>query len=369
MSLKVAHIADVHLRQRQYGYPQRGADFLSALLSAIRKAHEVGCHYIIVAGDLLDSTNPGAAVCIDQLDDVQGLLKELKVCMLITSGNHDKTSPHWCSRFNKFFKDEDGGMKVIDNEIYTLKNEEVAVTAYGLPFMPDNEFREALPTLPEADVLIWHAAIKEFTGYPTENAITCAELNCGKWSLVAMGDQHVHKVIVEGDTVIAYPGSTELCSTSEDLEKQMLVYDFNANGSLDVTSVAFDTRKKQIFTVKTEKELDDAISKFDPNAVIFVRYTTDITNANLKLHNAAKPTNLLRLTPITPVKGTAADVSITEELKDPVEFLRDAIPVFVKDKDRAQRITPLCASVLSQDIDYMKELEAYCETQLNKTII
>lgn len=368
MSLKVAHIADCHLRQRQYGYPQRGEDFLNGIKSAINKAHECGCKYIVAAGDLLDSTNPGAAVCIDQLDSIQLLLKELNLCMLITSGNHDKTSPHWCSRFNKFFKEEEGGMKVIDNEFYTLKQDEVEVVAYGLPFLPDSEFRELLPDLPEADILIWHAAIKEFTGYPTENAITCKELDCGKWKLVMMGDQHIHKVLVEGDTTIAYPGSTELCSSSEDFEKELLVYEFQKDKSFTICSKAFKTRKKQLFIVKTEEELDEAVANFDPTAVIFIKYCKDIPMASFKITNGIKPTNILRAIPFSNSKTSDAKLTV-DELKDPVSFLRDTLQIIVKDKDRAQRIENVCVAALTPDLDFAKELEVFIEGELNKVVI
>lgn len=366
--LKVAHIADCHLRQRQYGYPQRGEDFLNGIISAINKAHDNECKYLIVAGDLLDSTNPGAAVCIDQLDTLHDLVKKYKMCMLVTSGNHDKTSPNWCSRFNKFFKDSEGGIRVIDNEMYTLKNEEVEINCYGLPFLPDAEFREVLPTLPEADILVWHAAIKEFTGYPTENAITCKELDCGKWKLVAMGDQHINKVLVEGETTIAYPGSTELCSSSEDFEKSILIYEFSEDKSFVVKNEAFETRKKQLFIINTAEELDKAVEAFDPKAVIFIKYNRDINNAAFIINKAIKSTNILRAVPFSKANTSNAKITV-DELKDPVSFLRETLYKIIKDKDRAQRIENVCVSGLTPGTDFPKELELFCETQLNKTIV
>lgn len=365
-TLKIAHIADCHLRQRQYGYPQRGEDFLKGILSAITTAHEQGADIILVAGDMLDSTNPGAAVCIDQLDEIQSVLKELKFRMYITSGNHDKTYPHWCSRFNKFFSEDTGGMRVIDNDMITISKGDISLSIYGLPFMSDNEFRDSIEELPKADILVWHAAIKEFTGYPTDNAISCAELNCGKWKLVAMGDQHIHKYLKEGDTTIAYPGSTELCSTSEDFEKQLLMYTWTSNDDFKIDSIPFTTRKKQQFVVKTEKELDKAISEFDESSIIFIKYAKEIPNASFKINKALKSTNIARLIPLTSTKKNGSDITV-KELRDPVSYLRDNINILVKDTDRAQRISSLCVSVLSQDIDYMKDVEQYCESKLNST--
>lgn len=366
--VKIAHVADCHLRQRQYGYPQRGEDFLNGLISAINKAHECGCKYILVAGDLLDSTNPGAAVCIDQLDLLHELVKKHKMCMLVTSGNHDKTYPSWCSRFNKFYKETEGGIKVIDDEMYTVNIGNTDITIYGLPFLSDADFREVLPTLPSADILVWHAAIKEFTGYPTENAITCAELNCGKWKLVAMGDQHINKVLVEGETTIAYPGSTELCSSSEEFEKSILIYEFKKDKTFNIVKEPFETRKKQLFIIKTEEELEKAIKEFDPKAVIFVKYNRDINNAAFLINKAIKSTNILRAVPFATTNTNTSKITV-DELKDPVSYLRETLYKIVKDKNKAQRIENLCVTGLTPGADFVKELSQYCELHLDKTIV
>lgn len=41
--MKIAHIADTHLRQRQYGVPGRGDDFVTGLSNAIKR-HAKAAH-------------------------------------------------------------------------------------------------------------------------------------------------------------------------------------------------------------------------------------------------------------------------------------------------------------------------------------
>ena len=67
-TIKIAHIADCHLRVAQYGSKRRGGKFLQGVLSAVRKAASLGIKYILCSGDLLDASNPGPLVCVEQLE-------------------------------------------------------------------------------------------------------------------------------------------------------------------------------------------------------------------------------------------------------------------------------------------------------------
>lgn len=368
--MKIAHIADCHLRQRQYNSPQRGEDFLNGLKSAIKTAHDNGCNHILVSGDLLDSTNPGSAVCIHQLDSLQDFLVKLQMKLVTTDGNHDKTNPSWCSRFNRQSEKLGYGIFEINNKSITLTEGKVSVTVHGLPYMSDETLRSMLKedSIPHTDILMWHGAIKEFIGYPTENTISMSELTKDKrWKLIAMGDQHVHKMLTDNGVTVAYSGSTELCKLNEDLEKKMWIYDWDEAGTFKYTSVSFDTRKKQLFVLKTEEEFAAALKTFDPNAILFVTYSTEIQNAALRLQMAVKETNILRTVPLYP--STINVLSIKDNnIGDIVQFLREHIKELV-DSEVAARIENLCVSVLSQDIDFMADINKYCEDKLGTNIV
>lgn len=367
--MKIAHIADTHLRQRQYGNPTRGEDFLNGLLSAIKAAHASGASVILAAGDILDSTNPGPQVCITQLDTVNNLLIELNMVMLVISGNHDKTSPNWCERFEDYDDGAAPGIKVIDNQTYVLDGK---ISVVGIPFMSDSELRARLADddIPHGDILMWHGAIAEFTGYAAEGAITMEELTKdNRWRLIAMGDQHIHNYKESNDVIVAYPGSTELCSVSEDFDKKLYVYDWHDDGTFDIASVPFDTRKKQAFDIETEEDLEKAVSEFEESAVIFVKYNREIPNALLRMQTAVKPTNILRAVPYAKTSKRAVDVSRHCDVGDPVTFLNNNINKLVKDPEQAERIRGVASSMLSESIDAGKELEGFINNTLGQILI
>lgn len=370
MIMKIAHIADTHLRQRQYGNPTRGEDFLNGLLSAIKAAHASGARVILAAGDILDSTNPGPQVCITQLDTVNNLLIELNMVMLVISGNHDKTSPNWCERFEDCDDGAAPGIKVINNQTYVLDGK---ISVVGIPFMSDSELRARLAAddIPHGDILMWHGAIAEFTGYVAEGVITMEELTKDKrWKLIAMGHLHIHNYKESNGVIAAYPGSTELLSVSEDFDKKLYVYDWDCEtGTFEIESVPFHTREKQKFEIDTEEELDKAVSEFEESAVIFVKYNSKIPNARLRMQTAVKPTNILRAVPYAKTSKRAVDVSRHCDVGDPVTFLNNNINKLVKDPEQAKRIRGIASSMLSEGIDAGKELEGFINNTLGQILI
>lgn len=366
--MKIAHIADTHLRQRQYGNPGRGEDFLNGILEAIKTAHTHGANVVLAAGDILDSTNPGPQVCITQLDRVNKELLDRDMLMLVISGNHDKTSPSWCERFVGVDKmSTDIGIRVIDNQEYYIDGR---IKVVGIPFMADKELRDKLAadTIPHGDILMWHGAIAEFTGYASEGAITLEELTKDKrWKLIAMGDQHIHNYKESNGVIVAYPGSTELCSVSEDFEKQLYIYDWDCEtGTFEIESIPFHTREKQKFEIDTEEELDKACESFHKDSVIFVKYNREIPNALLRLQAAVKPTNILRAVPYLKGQKRATEVSKGCSVGDPVQFLNDNINKLVKDPMQAERIRNVAGAMLSEEIDAGKVLEDYINKELDQ---
>lgn len=362
--VKIAHIADVHLRNAQYGSRNRAGDFTQGMLNAIDKAAEMGIHHMIVAGDLLDTVNPGTQVCITALDRIQACAVEKDVTLYTISGNHDRAVPSWVSRFG------DSGPGFVDINNRTVDVDGVRV--HGVPYMHDNEMRELLPELPEAEVLVWHAALKDFAGFPVENAMTVQEFaDTGKWQLLAMGDIHKYGTATASrpdkfDMLAAYPGSTELCSAAEDDVKCMAVYAFSAypgGGVLlnQMERVNFPTRRVQRFTVKTEEELEEAVGRFADDALIFVRYADNVPGALMRLRAAVKDTALL--VPTSFVAGTE-NCDMPEyglDCGSPEEYLEHVLPQLADSPEQAARIAGLCRAVITGNGDLVSEIEAYCE--------
>lgn len=368
-TFKIAHIADTHLRARQYGNTERGTDFLKGFRSAIEAAADSGIHYMIVAGDILDTRNPGATVCIEDLSDIQALAVRKGVQLLWIQGNHDKVSsgdPHWIDWYNE--QDDDGyGFRYIGGDKVIIGNDNVTITVAGLDYCHDQEFRELLPELPDADIFVWHAAIKDFCGFPVETAVTVRELaDAGKWKVVAMGDIHEHKKIECDGMVVAYPGSTEMCSSAEEFEKCMWVYEFDKGRNLvGVSTLPFNTREKQAIRIDTAADMDSFAEKVHAGAVVYVKYNDSIENALYRINNHGKEGVLIVASSYSvDTRGNVTEVARDLDVNDPVKYLREVLPSLAKDEEQAERIGNLCAALFDQGIDPVSEIEAFVSNRM-----
>lgn len=367
--LKIAHIADCHLRRMQYGSPQRGEDFTEGLLSALEAAHKEGCRYVIIAGDLLDTVNPGSVVCLNVLDKVNTFALNRDMTLLTIAGNHDRAIPPWESRFDELT--ENGSMDEavfgfcnINNRTFTaFGDDDEKVRIHGVPYMPNNEMRELLPALPEADILAWHGSLADFAGFPVESALTVDEFaDTGKWRVLAMGDLHIHAMVERKGMIAAYPGSTEMCSSSEEPDKSIYVYTIDKD-SVQVDSVPFKTREKQFFNATDETSMADVLASMHQGAVAYVKYVDSIENAADRLRTAAAAVGAMLVAQSVAVDGTDVIVGRFSEMETPAEFLHRNIAGYT-DPERAQRIEGLCAAMLRRGEEWTSELEDYVENAL-----
>lgn len=371
--VKIAHIADCHLRTRQYGSTQRGEDFTEGLLSALEAAHKEECRYVIIAGDLLDTMNPGSAMCLDVLDRINAFAIHHDMTLLTVSGNHDRAMPPWESRFDELVDDGsmDGavyGFCNINNRTFDASDDPdnddgTVVRIHGVPYMPNNEMRALLPSLPEADILVWHGALADFAGFPVESALTVAEFaETGKWRILAMGDLHIHSMIECKGMVAAYPGSTEMCSSAEEPEKSFYVYTIDKD-SVKVDSIPFKTREKQFLNVTDEASMAEAVTSMHKGAVVYVKYVDSVENAAERLCRAAEATGAFLVSQSVAAGGADVIVGRCSEMETPAEYLHRNIASYT-DPDRAQRIEGLCAAMLHRGEEWTSELEDYCTNAL-----
>lgn len=260
--LRFAHLADTHLLDSQYGRVSRSKDFLDGFLNAIRAGLNVGVTLFLHGGDIINSTRPSPRI-LEQLREVDQLLVSKKAALLLITGNHDLTNPHWISvslngkdPLANFLKNEVSyGINLIDNQLVKLGG----FSIYGLPFVPKEKFLEMRDGLPQADVLLMHAAVQEFIKFPSESALTMAELPTGKYKMIALGDIHVRDYQFSGDCLVGYPGSTELCSASEEGEKSITVVTLEPGKAPTYEFVPFKTRKVLKYVMKSEEDVEQSL--------------------------------------------------------------------------------------------------------------
>lgn len=358
----LAHIADCHLRDRQYMYNFRGNDFFQGLKNAIQEAINQKADVIVCAGDLFDVSRPSAANAVANLKSIEKLCSDNNIKLLVTSGNHDITCNEWLQAHGS-------GLVGIDHKDYVVKG----IRIHGIPYCDAEDLRQKMAELDNnIDVLVWHGEIKDFGGYPKSNAIELADFPENKFKLVAMGHIHIHKYIKrESDgLVVAYPGSTEFGSESEDPQKKFYLYDFDeeTHELKSIKSCPFKTREVQSFVVKTEEDLDNAVMKIKKGTLILLRYNDSIKNVLMRFYSAMGEENILHSN-VLPKDNTLIDKkSITQTIESPVEFVKRNIGSIVKD-DAKDRIGSLCAVFVDNGADYKHHLDKYCEERLGGKII
>lgn len=385
-TIKIAHIADCHLRATQYGSKARGHYFYLGLLNAVRKAYVEGVDLILCAGDLLDSNNPGPGVVMVELNDIDSLLKEYNIPMLVSKGNHDNVSPSWLYQFERdgqehillpgicpavqgnyvAYELSKGANKPLRIEAYDFTDPETLKEVAGFNRDPSK--------IPFADIMMWHGEIKEFCGYPKEEALSMSDFPENAWKLVAMGDQHIHKYMKRASDglVVAYPGSTEMCSESEDSDKKMLIYTWHNDGTAwyiqNIESVKFDTQPVLRNTINTQEELESILKQMseEDSNLIYLRYDKRIPDIVGRLTEIAVSNNhILRLTPLMPDRPDMNSISRESVVLGPAAFFDDHAEELIEDLETRNRIGNLCKDLLDPCTSHRDILNKYCEDRIN----
>ena len=228
------------------------------------------------------------------------------------------------------------------------------------------------------DIYMWHGEIREFCGYPKEDAICIDDFPQGMASVIAMGDQHIHKYIRRNsdNMVIAYPGSTEMCSESEDDEKKLFIYEFEVSDSgnqlVDIRSVPIDTQGVLRRTIRTEEELEKTIQdiKDNPDVLAYIRYDRTLHDAVPRLRDAADPeVSCLRLTPMMPDRFNVHTMSREAVKYGPVEFFETNKEDLIHDPAVRQRVEELCKDLLTSTKDHRTVITKYCNDRLETTCL
>lgn len=360
-TVKIAHIADIHLRDRQYSFASRGEDFYKGLRTAIETAVNENVSAILCSGDLFDTARPSSSTVGTRLSEIDNLLKQANIPMLTISGNHDANCWEWLSLF-KNRGEHSSGLICIDNDSYTVGG--IKIT--GIPYCHADELRDYFSEhdLSDTQVLMWHGNVKELCGFPIEDSISLEEFPVGI-QLVAMG--HIHEwgteIRAKDKMVVVYPGSTELCSQDEDPVKRICVHKFINNRLCESRAVSFKTRPVQTFILKTELDVENCLTKIDQNALVFVGYDRNLTNAIPRLNTILGPNNILRPT-ILPDDGSKVNFDAdAEPLEGPVKYVEAHIAEVVA-PDVAERIKDLATACVDVTADHKNAIDEYCEKRL-----
>ncbi len=206
MTVRIAHLADLHLGFRQYyrqtphGINQREADVAQAFRQAMEDVSRAKPDVVVVAGDVFHSvrpTNPAILHAFNQLRSLREALPNTTVVMV--AGDHDTARSTETGSILKLFEAV-GGVVVVTREARELVLENLDLSILCVPHAALAGPRRT-DLAPRSDaahkVLLMHgevaggispeSAVIEFGGAVVE----LSELHQDLWDYVALGHYHV----------------------------------------------------------------------------------------------------------------------------------------------------------------------------------
>lgn len=222
--LRLAHISDTHLGNRQYGSDTRKQDYLDAFEEAIDKCIEYNVTAVIHTGDLFDDPNPD----VDTLDETVRIFKKLEdenIPVYGIVGNHErKRTGQWMdligqlSNTNRLNRTptiiEENGESVVLYGFDAIRKNQWSTTDFSLA-PPQEEYSDA-PRIVCFHELFTPPLEAITADYDLEPVLEKLEVTP---NLIALGDNHQPQeatLSVDDTEVTAYyPGSTEKTSRAD----------------------------------------------------------------------------------------------------------------------------------------------------------
>ena len=368
-------IADSHLGYMQYSSPTRLRDFANGLFNAVKSMVESGVRAIVHAGDLFNASRP-AADDVAALKEIHTYLIEHKIFCYTVTGNHDFSGD--TSWLEIVGASDAGGFALLDRTKVSVDG----VIIKGYPSLGKKELIACLNTDDNADVsiLVLHQPVLDFIGFPSHTAIAMDEIPA-RFPVIAIGDLHIHDLRTrtneDGSTgMYGYPGSTELCSTTEDPIKRWVELKFEGEVLADYQAHVFPTRPVEHYMIMNAGELDLAVDQAHTKAteiksaqlvtpMFFIEFDTQVENVMPRIQQALSGVDAL-IIPIprhVPVQGAAAKLAPRgAEVELSIhDILRLQLPA-------SDALFQIAEQMINPDVDSKMALSAYIEQRLKPVI-
>lgn len=359
-SILIAHLADTHLRDTQYATARRGLDFFEAAKQAVTKACDEA-DLLVLVGDIFDRPRPSPRV-IGQLMELHSIIRcKNKVCLAVT-GNHDWCEPTWLSTL---FPHSESGIVPLDGKSITFGGFEFA----GI--IPHNAgtFRRDIVATENmargADVVLYHGFVD---GVVPFYAGLQDPLHVGELPIQAqnkawlLGDIHVQGYRAEsrpggGTCIVGYPGSTEMCSSSEDPEKGVPLIRVSQEAATLEKVIPIDTRPFIRAIVEDQEQLDKLVAQVekvaDQHPVLHVEFSRELPETITRLHALVDAQRgVIRCYPLPDTKAFASREAsgdqeeelgmqhfVEKRFKDREDLCKVAVDLLHRGDDDAHNIT------------------------------
>jgi DNA repair exonuclease SbcCD nuclease subunit len=305
MRIKILHTADLHLGRMNFNIRERLVDFSQAAMKIWDIAVHEKVDLVIMAGDVFDSPEPDpysawafSKLCSD--------LQREKIQVVAVVGNHDShklsdVSGSKCSWIKSLFPSiisevpGDGAFCGVSRITFPGKDPSMGLRLVALDWMPSQKCRAVLNTVPpDVDVLVMHQSC---SGFMPTIAVPEIELEslAGKAKYVAMGDLHISRSMHPSEeTIVAYPGSIEMCKSDEDPEKYVNIveYDLAERLVVGVSRQRIHCRGITSITIRTPEDLVAARESLaeteEASGLVVFKYESEMADAVEKLSDAMR---------------------------------------------------------------------------------
>ena len=269
MSVRIVHIADVHLGAPLENFgeyaSQRRAEQEEAFRRAVDAALEARAHAVVIAGDLFDTFSPAPAT-VNLARRELGRLKEAGVKVFAVPGTHDSLAyaecvyRHETLPFHHFFD------RPTFEEPVTLEIEGVPLVVYGIAYDPRTGGGWDTLSRSREDgihVAVVHAACRFNPDWPiAEEDLPFREEDLAGFGMdyVALGHYHNLRLFESGERVVgAYSGSIEGRDWTETGPRHVLVVEWtDPRGAPSVRPVEVETRRMERCEVDVSGASDES---------------------------------------------------------------------------------------------------------------
>jgi hypothetical protein len=212
----------------------------------------------------------------------------------------------------------DGGIVPIDGESAEFKGFRIT----GIPPYTARTFSEKTAEIENltrhSDVVLYHGfvtgIVPAYTGDKTVLDVKDLPLSASNKAIL-LGDIHVQGFVKRdrpggGDVLIGYPGSLEMCSKSESVDKSIPMIRVTNESAVVESYVPLTIRPYISKVVKTEEELDLLIAAAKDAAprhpVVLVEFDRSLPQTVARLHAVMDPQRcVIRCYPLPMEQGTA----------------------------------------------------------------
>jgi len=222
MSVRILHLADLHLGAAFPSMGERGTERTRDLLAAFQRAVEYAAgdprpvDLVVIAGDLFDTHDPEEGL-VFQVEAALERLDRAGLPVLLVPGTHDSLSyrrsvyrrmrlPKGAHLFS--------GPTLAPGPELTVRGE--TVQTYGVAYEPSasaRPLRDFQPSgLADHHVAVLHAALQDSPHWkirPTDLPISRSEIGASGLRYLALGHFHNFAEVREGRSVAVYPGTLE----------------------------------------------------------------------------------------------------------------------------------------------------------------